>query len=197
MNTLYMTLMRLNALQNTASDRLALVEAVDSAYKSVTTASDAELDPQSLLNTISKHLQAPRFKPARQLDPAAMPVLVHDAQKGFALVRGLNARQQWVIERFDDGQKKWAEEVLEGKPQGRFFRGMAAKPFEAHRSPVFRIITNELWRSKSIFLEIFIGSIVINLIALASSFFSMQVYDRVVPTGAVQTLLASYGKLIK
>ena len=43
MNTLYMTLMRLNALQNTASDRLALVEAVDSAYKSVTTASDAEL----------------------------------------------------------------------------------------------------------------------------------------------------------
>ena len=190
MNTLYMTLMRLNALQNTASDRLALVEAVDSAYKSVTTASDAELDPQSVLNTISTHLQAPRFKSVRQLDPAAMPVLVHDAQKGFALVRGLNARQQWVIERFDDEQKKWSEEALEGKPQGRFFRGLAAKPFEAHRSPVFRIITNEMWRSKSIFTEILIGSIVINLIALASSFFSMQVYDRVVPTGAVQTLLA-------
>ena len=190
MNTLYMTLMRLNALQNTASDRLALVEAVDSAYKSVTTASDAELDPQKVLNTISTHLQAPRFKSVRQLDPAAMPVLVHDAQKGFALVRGLNARQQWVIERFDDEEKKWSEEALEGKPQGVFFRGLAAKPFEAHRSPVFRIITNELWRSKSIFTEIFIGSIVINMIALASSFFSMQVYDRVVPTGAVQTLLA-------
>lgn len=56
MNTLYMTLMRLNALQNTASDRLALVEAVDAAYKSVTTASDAELNPQHLLNTISTHL---------------------------------------------------------------------------------------------------------------------------------------------
>ncbi len=190
MNTLYMTLMRLNALQNTASDRLALVEAVDAAYKSVTTASDAELNPQNLLNTISTHLQSPRFKPVRELDPAAMPVLVHDAEKGFALVRGLNARQQWVIERFDDSQKKWAEEVLDGKPKGRFFRGLAAKPFEAHRSPVFHIVANELWRSKSIFTEIFIGSIVINLIALASSFFSMQVYDRVVPTGAVQTLLA-------
>ncbi|NBX55506.1 MAG: hypothetical protein EBT70_10660 [Betaproteobacteria bacterium] len=190
MNTLYMTLMRLNALQNTASDRLALVEAVDAAYKSVTTASDAELNPQSLLNTISAHLQSPRFKPIRQLDPAAMPVLLHDAEKGFALVRGLNARQQWVIERFDDHQKKWAEEVLDGQPQGRLFRGLAAKPFEAHRSPVFHIVKNELWRSKSIFMEIFIGSIVINLIALASSFFSMQVYDRVVPTGAVQTLLA-------
>lgn len=123
MNTLYMTLMRINALQNTASDRLALVEAVDSAYKSVTTASDAELDPQRLLNTISAHLQSPRFQSVRQLDPAAMPVLVHDAEKGFALVRGLNARQQWVIERFDDEQKKWVEEVLEGKPQGAFSGG--------------------------------------------------------------------------
>jgi ABC-type bacteriocin/lantibiotic exporter with double-glycine peptidase domain len=129
MNTLYMTLMRLNALQNTASDRLALVEAVDSAYKSVTTASDAELDPQSVLNTISTHLQAPRFKPVRQLDPAAMPVLAHDAQKGFALVRGLNARQQWVIERFDDEHKKWSEEALEGKPQGRFFSRLGRQAF--------------------------------------------------------------------
>jgi hypothetical protein len=121
MNTLYMTLMRLNALQNTASDRLALVEAVDSAYKSVTTASDAELDPQKVLNTISTHLQAPRFKSVRQLDPAAMPVLVHDAQKGFALVRGLNARQQWVIERFDDEEKKMVGRGTRGQTPGGVF----------------------------------------------------------------------------
>ena len=137
MNTLYMTLMRLNALQNTASDRLALVEAVDSAYKLVTTASDAELDPQNVLNTISTHLQAPRFKSVRQLDPAAMPVLVHDAQKGFALVRGFNARQQWVIERFDDEHKKWSEEALMANPRGAFFAAWPPSLLRPTAAPCF------------------------------------------------------------
>jgi ATP-binding cassette subfamily C protein LapB len=38
-------------------------------------------------------------------------------------------------------------------------------------------------------VEALIGGIVINVIALTTSLYSMQIYDRVVPTGATQTLL--------
>ena len=38
--------------------------------------------------------------------------------------------------------------------------------------------------------EVIVGGILINVVALATSLYSMQVYDRVVPTGAEQTLLA-------
>jgi ATP-binding cassette subfamily C protein LapB len=63
------------------------------------------------------------------------------------------------------------------------------KPYEASKSPVLRLIKEELLANKKMLLDPALGGIVINLIALATSFYSMQVYDRVVPTGASQTLL--------
>lgn len=37
--------------------------------------------------------------------------------------------------------------------------------------------------------EALLGGVIINLVALATALYTMQVYDRVVPTGATQTLL--------
>jgi ATP-binding cassette subfamily C protein LapB len=37
-----------------------------------------------------------------------------------------------------------------------------------------------------------ISGVLINTIAIASAFYSMQIYDRVVPTGAQQTLNAPF-----
>ena len=94
MNTLYMTLMRLNALQNTASDRLALVEAVDSAYKSVTTASDAELDavpPQAHAEELSfeEEAEQEREEPADgQVGDERADLLDQLAENGAAFAAG-------------------------------------------------------------------------------------------------------------
>ncbi|PIE47436.1 MAG: type I secretion system permease/ATPase [Gammaproteobacteria bacterium] len=51
------------------------------------------------------------------------------------------------------------------------------------------LIKADLSRYKSIVFEAIIASFLINMLALAVSLFSMQVYDRVIPTGAKQTLI--------
>jgi len=63
-----------------------------------------------------------------------------------------------------------------------------AQPFELGKSPISQLIIKEILSHKSHLLEIIFGTLLINIIALAVSFYSMQVYDRVVPTGALQTL---------
>ncbi|WP_051958082.1 ATP-binding cassette domain-containing protein [Desulfobacter vibrioformis] len=48
----------------------------------------------------------------------------------------------------------------------------------------------ELWKDKRWFFEMAAATVVINILAVASSLFAMQVYDRVVPTFAYATLTA-------
>jgi ATP-binding cassette subfamily C protein LapB len=64
-----------------------------------------------------------------------------------------------------------------------------ARPFVASDSPLFQLIRDEILSHRKLLLEAAIGGAMISAVALATSFFSMQVYDRVVPTGAAQTLL--------
>jgi ATP-binding cassette subfamily C protein LapB len=45
-----------------------------------------------------------------------------------------------------------------------------------------------IWRHKGIFAEALMGTVVLNLIGLATSLYSMQVYDRVIPNAGLSTL---------
>lgn len=45
-----------------------------------------------------------------------------------------------------------------------------------------------LWQSRSIYYNVLLASVVINIFVLASPLFTMNVYDRVVPNNAVETL---------
>ena len=54
-----------------------------------------------------------------------------------------------------------------------------------------------LWRYKSIYYEVMIAAVFINLLAIASPLFTMNVYDRVIPNAAYSTLwFLSLGVLI-
>jgi ATP-binding cassette subfamily C protein LapB len=59
----------------------------------------------------------------------------------------------------------------------------------ATSSPVFQLIRQEIFTHRKLIGEALIGGIMINVIAMTTSLYSMQIYDRVVPTGASQTLL--------
>ncbi len=182
MNTLLYTLARLAQLQSEAVDRMALHEAAAAA---------AAQDPQAQLATVCRHLQV---KPARWLkapDAAAVPAVLHCAERDWGILRGLNAQGQWMSEWWDGATQQWQESTLDAATLSgcRIARLRLTRPYDASKSPVLKLVKEELFSNRKLLLDAAVGGIVINLVALATSFYSMQVYDRVVPTGASQTLL--------
>lgn len=182
MNNLLYALARLAQLQGETTDRVALNEAVEAAERS-------GQDPLKQLKIISQHLQ---IKPANWLkgpDAAAVPALIHDKNRGWALLRGQNSQGHWISEWIDSDSLKWIEEVLTDFSAYQIVRIRLTKPYQTGNSPVYRLIKDELFAHKKLLFDAGLGGLVIGLVALATSLYSMQVYDRVVPTGATQTLL--------
>lgn len=182
MSTLLYALARLAQVQGEAVDRIALHEAVQAAEQ-------ASPDPRGQLRIVTQHLQV---KPAQWLgapDAAAVPAMLHDPSMGWGILRGLNARGQWVGEWFDSESQKWTETPVSDWRACQIARLRLAKPFDASKSPVFHLVKTEIFTHKTALFEAALGGVVVNLLALAASFYSMQVYDRVVPTGATATLL--------
>ena len=170
-------LARLAQLQHETVDRLALQQAAVAAL--------ASTDPQAQLKTVAQQLQvnAPRWLSAP--DAAVMPALIHNGAWG--LLRGKNAQNQWVSEWWREG--RWHEQADETLNLQAIAVLKLSKPYTASNSPLYQLIRQEIFSHHKIIQEAILGGLMINIIALAASFYSMQVYDRVVPTGASQTLL--------
>lgn len=182
MSQLLFTLARLGQIQGEVVNRVALAEAVDSAEK-------ASNLPHVQLKTVSRHLRVKPAKWVKEPDPAAVPVLLYSEATGWGILRGLNGKQQWVAECFDQEAQKWNEVIVDSDIAFQIASLRLTPPYDASKSAVFRIIKGEFFAQKKPLFEAALGGVVINVIALATSFFTMQVYDRVVPTGARQTLL--------
>ena len=198
MSTLLFTLARLAQLQGEAVDRVALHDACKAAGEAGDASSPPEAaaeaarpNPQTQLARVCRHLQVLPARWLRAPDATSVPALLHHPERGWGILRGQNGQGQWVAEWVDTQAQKWGETRLDAPALQAcaVARVRLLKPFEASQSPVLRLVREELLAHKKMLLDAALGSIVINLIALATSFYSMQVYDRVVPTGASQTLL--------
>lgn len=113
-------------------------------------------------------------------------------------------QQQWqLVEQAEDEQLKltnaagdtqWVTaEVLAGEPLPvLWFRKKAqresASVFALKDNIAARLVFREMFRSRRWLRDIMIATIIINILAVATSIFAMQVYDRVVPTLAYSTL---------
>ena len=60
--------------------------------------------------------------------------------------------------------------------------GVSSIPRAAH------LVWQALWQHRGAFFNAFLATVLVNLLALAASLFSMQVYDRVIPNHGFQTL---------
>lgn len=58
------------------------------------------------------------------------------------------------------------------------------------KSPAARLLYREIWKDRGWLFEVLGATVIINILAVASSLFAMQIYDRVVPTFAYATLTA-------
>jgi ATP-binding cassette subfamily C protein LapB len=195
MNHLLPTLARLAQLQYESVDRLALQEAVGAALgKKSMAAPEAEQSPQQQLQTVTQHLQvaAPRW--LKGPDAAKMPALVHaqDGNQGYGqwgVLRGQNAQGQWISDWWDAANQRWAEFADAKLDRHTIAILRLSRPYSSTKSPVAQLIRHELFAHAGVLRETLLGGMMINVLALVTSFYSLQVYDRVIPAAASQTLL--------
>ena len=180
-------LARIAQLQHESVDRLALQEAAQAAV------THCPGDSQGQLNTVVTHLQIPVVHWFKEADVARVPALVyalHGERVGqWGVLRGQNAQGQWVSEWWDTTENRWQERAEDTLSDHVFALIKLARPYIASKSPVYQLIRDEILAHRKLLLEAALGGLMINVVALATSFYSMQVYDRVIPTNAAQTLL--------
>lgn len=108
---------------------------------------------------------------------------------------GWRAGEGWFIATAPDGRGGWQAESADGKRlrgvdlAGCVCMTLPRVPAEVHR-PVRAItyVRRALQARKRVFMDAIVATAVINLLSLAASLYSMQVYDRVIPNQGLQTL---------
>jgi ATP-binding cassette subfamily C protein LapB len=181
MITLFPAVLRLAQRQGQYLDKNAvLVTMTDSAQN--------ESTPTQQLQTFAQHWPSLQLKWPRphEIDPTLLPCLVHLPETGWAVLHSQSARGQWVLESWSAAQSGWQEITLSTLNETVVAQLRFEKSNDA--SPVMAQIKQALSTRRKELIEAITGSVMINIVALAASMYSMQVYDRVIPTAASQTL---------
>ncbi len=178
--SLIASIARIAQLQNQSIDNVSLQEATET-HKDIN-------DPRKQLAAITHSLTLTGEKWIKNPDQSKLPIL-YWADNLWGVLRGKNAKGDWVFESFDSESQQWIESAQPLNDEYQFAELNTIKKFLVHDSQVFQMVKEEILSQRKILSEIILASVVINTVALASSFYTLQVYDRVVPTGSSQTLL--------
>lgn len=169
-------------LQGHSLDRLRLHHAMslerDAAFEV------SEKSWQLHLQKVALQIGATSVEWSEQPDPARMPAISCVDEWGWVTVRGQTPAGDWLVEH--QGQMRtWS--AARALPVGRLIFPQAVKSQKSQ--PVRQLFTQAFWSHKSILVEGALAGILINVLALATSLYSMQVYDRVIPAQGYSTLL--------
>lgn len=115
--------------------------------------------------------------------PGELPFAVYSASTGWGLLQARGA----------DGA--WGGEGVDGRPlQLASLAGLACVGLprrtekSAARPGALGLVRNALWLKKSVFVDAVLATALVTLLTMATSLFSMQVYDRVIPNQSFSTL---------
>ncbi|MBI2318090.1 MAG: ATP-binding cassette domain-containing protein, partial [Betaproteobacteria bacterium] len=115
--------------------------------------------------------------------PNDCPFIGWQERQGWFVAASQNADGSWVVANAEGptGSLKSLQDAecvsLPGRPE----RGGAAPRAS-------QLIWKALWQRKAIFAEALLATFLVNTLALVTSIYSMQVYDRVIPNHGFQTL---------
>lgn len=150
--------------------------------------------PADRLAAIFKVMQVRKVQVAQlhwdRFDHRQLPVLLLREQSWWLAEKG----EEGLI-RLTDGQGAVLDITNDALANASllWLRHQAASDLtsiDALESKAARLIFKEMFSSRRWMLEVLAATLVVNLLAIATSMFSMQVYDRVVPTLAYSTLTA-------
>ena len=126
------------------------------------------------------------LKAARWTNPLShvdLPVLALRPNEGVRVLFEQEAGGEWKSE------GKTGVRSQREFPQDTLFTPIKELTLTTGKTTATTLFKSIAWQQKPIFMYAVIASLAINLLALGTSFFSMQVYDRVIPTQGLSTLL--------
>jgi len=168
-------------LQGKPLDRLQLHHA-SSKYKEQLSTTTA-LNWKDQLNTIAVEAGAVEVRFHENPDPARLPAIGWSVERGWFVVRSQTPTGGWLLDASGKVSQSSSEESL---PIGRL--SLSEIPLDEQKHPVRQLFKNTFLKHKKIFIEGALAGVIINLLALATSLYSMQVYDRVIPAQGYATL---------
>ena len=149
--------------------------------------------PKSVVQAIeelagSQHWPAPQS--GARPDASRLPCLWICEGQMPAIVVAQQGEHDWTVLRWDAATSQFAESSSTLKSGNSLFvRLRMTTRFSPTRSPSLRLVWHEIMGHPRTLLDIVAATVTITLLALTTSFYSMQVYDRVVPTQSSSTLL--------
>lgn len=179
-------------LQGTEIDRLQLHALVTQYASEINNIETGLHDWNTVLGKLANELDIRLDVPTKQPDPARLPAIVWHAQQGWILIRNQSASGNWVSQNYLD---QWSEipskaevncvrmhfanerDKMSDKPAFQLFKDV----FKAHRKPLY---------------EAGVATMLISLVQVVISLYSMQVYDRVIPTKGFSTLAVLTGGVL-
>ncbi len=179
---LHVALGRLATMQGARLDPLELTALIEEAETHTER-------PDVLATRVIRALRLPAVRRIRRVDPSVLPLLAHSDTLGWCLVRARTAAGQWLVQHLAIEANQWTESRLASLDGLLLLRAQLVAPITFGSSRVFQSIRAEFTRNRSRMAEIVFATVLINLLVMASSFYSMQVYDRVIPNQALNTLL--------
>lgn len=116
-------------------------------------------------------------------DPARLPAISWLPDLGWVVVRAQAPSGDWLIDHLGKVLQRSASEPLSA---ARIV--MPESQSLSERNPVRQLFMKAFFAHKKIFIEGAVAGALINFLALATSLYSMQVYDRVIPAQGYSTL---------
>lgn len=130
-----------------------------------------------------------RWHPA--IDESALPCLCLSHDGNLLLVHARNPDNSWLCESIEGRQ------IFPALPSTASFCRVPSGPEHSRRLTATRLFKEAISSHKPHLTQIAILTVILNIIALVTSLYSMQVYDRVIPSQGISTLIAlSIGAVI-
>lgn len=172
-------------LQGGRLDALRLKAALDSLSH--------DLSPMQMLASVCRFMDKDAPKRLQDPDRALLPMLGWQPDLDWFVLMDCTASGLWVIQtvnglkHISPAQLKRACAVVQLGPQVSVFKGVFSR--SGHVEMFFDHVRNGLKLYRRELMDATVASAFIGALALATSLFSMQVYDRVIPTRSENTLI--------
>jgi ATP-binding cassette, subfamily C, bacterial LapB len=186
---------RLAQMQGSSIDMLSL--------NASASALESPLPPIQTLPLMCQHMGLSKPKLVKQPDRVHLPMLCHTPELGWGVVVDRNPLGLWVVmtlkgpQLAEDAGLKNSVAILRIGPTVDLGFGLGFFGKNDEKPTFFSHVQEALHLYRLELIEACVASAFIGFLALATSLFSMQVYDRVIPTRSEHTLIIlSFGVLL-